>query len=307
MNKASNTITDVLEGVTLDLLSSAPGTVLDISITNDTAGVKTKIESFVSAYNSLMSDLRNFSSYDEENETAAPLLGDGFLSEIRSGLTGATLTRLSGLPSGTLYDSLAVIGIRSSTGGMLTINNTELNNALDDHFEDVVDLFTQTFSSTDGKIFFVSANEKSVSGEHALVVNYDASGNMTSATINGEAAIVEGKLIRGAEGTSVEGLVLGFTSPGSGPGTVNATFRFSQGAAGALWAEATRIQDPDSGPIHYATDGINSTIDSLNRQIESWESRLELIEERYRRQFTHLETLISQMRSQSNFLSSILG
>ncbi|MDD5089222.1 MAG: flagellar filament capping protein FliD, partial [bacterium] len=306
MNKASNTITDVLDGVTLDLLSSAPGTTLDIAISNDTEGVKTKVESFINAYNALMGDLQNFSSYDEENETAAPLLGDGFLSDIRSRLTGATLTRLNGLPDGSLYDSLAVIGIRSSSGGLLTIDQSELDDALDDHFDDVVDLFTQTFSSTDGKIFFVSANEKAVSGEYALVVNYDASGNMTSATINGEAAIVEGKLIRGAEDTSVEGLVLGFTNPGSGPGTVNSTIRFSQGASGALWAEASRIQDPDSGPIHFATEDINNTIESLDRQIEAWESRLEVIEERYRRQFTNLETLISKMTSQSNFLSSVL-
>lgn len=307
MQKSTNSITDALEGVTLDLLSASPGTVLDISITNDTAGVKSKIESFVNAYNALMGDLRSFSSYDEKNETAAPLLGDGFLSDIRSRLSGATLTRLNGLPSGALYDSLSVIGVRSSTGGLLAINHTELDRALDEHFEDVVNLFTETFSSTDGKIFYVSSNEKTAAGEYALVVDYDGSGNITSATINGQSAIVEGQLIRGAEGTSVEGLVLGFTYPGTGAGTVNATFRFSPGAAGALWAEATRIQDPDSGPIHYATEGINSTIESLNRQIEAWESRLDVIEERYRRQFTQLETLISQMRSQSNFLSSILG
>ncbi|MBU1982817.1 flagellar filament capping protein FliD, partial [bacterium] len=267
MSKASNKINDVWAGVTLDLLSAVPGTTVNITVSNDTQGVKSKIQSFINGYNAAMGDLRTFSSYDEENETAAPLLGDGFLSDVRSRLAGSVLNKLAGLPAGALYDSLAVIGIRSSTGGLLTISHSQLDMALDDHFDDVVDLFTQNFSAADSKIFFVSANQSTQSGEYSLVVNYGASGDMTSATINGQSAVVEGKLIRGAEGTSVEGLVLGFTSPGSGPGSINTTMRFSQGAAGELWAETTLLQDSESGPIHLATEGINDSIEALDRQI----------------------------------------
>ncbi|MFZ5434376.1 MAG: flagellar filament capping protein FliD [Calditrichota bacterium] len=307
MNKTSNSVTDVLEGVTLNLLSAETGTVVDISISNDTTAVKAKIQSFVNAYNSVMADLSTFSSYDEENETAAPLLGDSSLSSIRSQLSAAAFSAIGGLPGDSLYDSLAVMGIRSSTGGLLAIDSTKLDDALDDHFDDVVDLFTQSFSSGDGKIGFISANNNTRSGEYSLVVNYDASGNMTSATINGETAVVDGKLIRGAEGTNLEGLVLSFTKPESGPGTVNTTIRFTQGAAGTLAAAAFQIQDPDTGQIQAATDRIERSNESIDRQLEMWEKSYELVEQRLRRQFTALETYISRMQNQSNYLSRILS
>jgi flagellar hook-associated protein 2 len=254
-----------------------------------------------------MSDIATFTKYDEENEQAAPLLGDGFLTGIRSRLANAVAGVQSGLSSGALYNSLAVIGIRASTNGLLTVDSSKLTDALDDHFDDVVSLFTRNFSSDDGKIAYVSSAEMTRAGEYALQVNYDASGQMTSATINGEAATVDGLLIHGATGTSVEGLVLSFTSPGSGPGTLNTTIRYSPGAAGLLWAEAMQINDPDSGAVYFATKAINDNNEALDRQIAAWDKRLEQVEERYRRTFSQLETYISQMRNQSNYLSSVLG
>ena len=38
MNKSSNSVTDVLNGVTLNLLSAKPGTTVDVAISNDTGG-----------------------------------------------------------------------------------------------------------------------------------------------------------------------------------------------------------------------------------------------------------------------------
>lgn len=307
MNKSSNSITDVLEGVTLDLLSAEPGTTIDVSVSNDVAGVKSKVEAFVNAYNAVMADISTFSKYDEKNEAAAPLLGDGFLSTIRSKLANAVTLLNAGLPSGTDYNTLALIGVRSSTNGLLTIDSSKLDDALKSHFEDVVSLFTKNFASDDSKIAFVTSNEQTIAGEYALQVNYDASGAMTSATINGKAAVVDGLLIRGADGTEVEGLVLSFTSPGSGPGTVNTTIRYSPGASGLLWAEAVKITDSDEGTIYFATDSITKNNESLDRQIASWELRLESVEARFRRTFANLETYLSKMRNQSSYLSSVLG
>ena len=307
MSKATNSVNDVLDGVTLDLLSAAPGTVVDVAVSNDVDGVKEKVQSFVTAFNAAMGDIATFSKYDEKNKEAAPLLGDGFLSGIRSRLANATAGLQAGLPNGALYNSLAVIGVRASTNGLLMVDNTKLTDALENHFDDVVNLFTRTFSSDDGKIAYVGSGEMTRAGEYALQVSYDASGQMTSATINGEAATVEGLLIRGKEGTSVEGLVLSFTSPASGPGSLTTSIRYSPGAAGLMWAEAVQINDTDSGAVYFATKAINDNNESLDRQIAAWDERLQLVEDRYRRTFSQLETYISQMKNQSNYLSSVLG
>lgn len=306
MNKPANSITDVFAGVTLDLLAAEIGTVVNIAVTNDKQAVRGKIEGFISAYNNLMSDIGMFSKYDAENETAAPLLGDGFLSSMRSRIASVASRKIAGLTPGALYDNLALLGIRTSTNGLLSADSAKLDAALTNNFDDVVDFFTRSFVSQDSKIFLVDSGHKTVSGDYAIQVTYDAAGSVTAASINGQAALVDGVLIRGAQGTALEGLTLGFTRPGSGPGTLNTTFRIAQGIAGEIAGETARINDPDNGTIYFAKDNINKNIESLDRQIEAWDLRLVAVEKRLRRQFTSLETLISKMRNTSNYLSGVL-
>lgn len=307
MNRSSNTVTDVVQGVTLNLLSVDTANDVAVSIANDTEAVKSRIQDFVTAYNSLIGDLGTFSRYDEQNETAAPLLGDGNLSTIRQRLASIAAQAYDGLPAGARYDSLAVAGVRLSTNGLLSVDSTKLDDALQDHFDDVVDLFTQTFSSSESKLFFVSDSNKSVAGEYNVTVNYAANGSLTSATINGQAATIDGTLIRGAAGTAVEGLVLGWTKTATGPGSITASIQYGKGAVGEILAEAARMSDADTGPVHYAQEALNNANESLTKQIEAWDKRLVLVEQRLRRQFTNLETALSQMRSQSNFLAGALG
>jgi flagellar hook-associated protein 2 len=307
MNRSSNTVTDVVQGLTLNLLSVNLDTDIEIAVNNDNAAVKARIQDFVNAYNSLVGDLGTFSRYDEKNEVAAPLLGDGNLSTIRLRMSGVASRAYAGLPESARYDSLAVAGIRISTNGLLSIDSGDLDDALENHFEDVIELFTQTFSSSDSKLQFVSDTAATVAGEYTVVVNYDAAGTATSATINGQSALVEGSLIRGAEDGELEGLVLGWTPATGGPGSITSTIRYGKGAIGEVFAEASRLADPLTGPTHYAQEALNDTNESLDRQIEAWDTRLLLVEERLRRQFANLETALSQMRSQSNFLSGALG
>ncbi|MBU1636457.1 flagellar filament capping protein FliD [bacterium] len=306
MSKDSNSITDVLEGVTIDLMSAEAGEEIEITINNDVAAVKNKIQALVDAYNSLVQDISTFTAYDEENESAAPLLGDGFLTGIRSSLASIVSAMVVQLPDSATYDSLASAGVLSSTRGLLTIDDDALDEALENNFDDIVDLFTESFSSEDGKIFLAGTNNSTQGGEYSLVVNYDGSGQMTSATINGVAAVIDGDLIHGGEGTAVEGLVLGFTSPGTGPGSVNTTIRIGKGASQMIASEASRISDPDEGTIQAAKENLQTQNENLDRQIESWERRLTEIESQYKRQFAALETTLSRLSNQSNYLAGVL-
>ena len=307
MNKASNQVTDVLDGVTIDLLSADPNTTVNLSVSNDKDAVTAKVQDFVTAYNSVMSDLSTFSSYDEKNNVAAPLLGDGFLSSLRASLASVPAQAIKGLPDASRFANLSAVGIASGSGGQLSIDSSKLEDALSNHFDDVMSLFTQNFSSDDTKVFMVSAGDKTQGGQYNLALNYDASGNVTSATINGRAATVDGTIISGASGTDLEGLVLGFTPPGNGAGSLNTTIRFSQGVAGTLASTAAQSLDDTNGTLHFATDDLTQANASLDTQISAWDDRLATTEERLRTQFTNLETLISQMKTQGNAISATLG
>lgn len=61
-----------------------------------------------------------------------------------------------------------------------------------------------------------------------------------------------------------------------------------------------------SGLIDAREDGLNARVDSTNDQIERMEYRLELIESRYRAQYTALDTLMGELESTSNWLTGQL-
>lgn len=307
LSQSTNTIENFIEGVTLDLLAADVGNEVQISIADDKEAIKAKIQKWVDAYNSLAQDLSTFAAYDEENESAAPLLGDSFLSSIRSQIASAISSQVGALPDDATLSHLADVGILSGSRGLLMVDNETLTDALDENFEEVINLFSQSFESGDNKLFLVTTNEQTSGGSMSVVVNYNASGQPTSATINGQSATIDGQLIRGAIGSSVEGLVLGFTPPGSGAGTVNTTVRLGKGITEIIATAANQILDDETGTIHYATDSLTTQNENLDRQIASWETRLTAIQERLQRQFSLLETSLSKMRNQSNYLSGVLG
>jgi flagellar hook-associated protein 2 len=61
-----------------------------------------------------------------------------------------------------------------------------------------------------------------------------------------------------------------------------------------------------SGLIDAKEEGLNTRIDSTNDQMERTTYRLELVEARYRAQFTALDTLMGQLQSTSSWLTSQL-
>ncbi|MBK8128385.1 MAG: flagellar filament capping protein FliD [bacterium] len=308
VSQSSNTIENFLDGVTLNLLAADVGNEVTVAVDDDKEAMKNKIRGFVDAYNSVMQDISTYSAYDEENEAAAPLLGDGFLASIRSELSAVVAQQAAVLPTDQELTHLADVGILSSSRGLLTIDEADLSAALDDRFDEVVNLFTQSFEAGDNKIGLVSSNEVTRGGNYSLVVNYGANGVPTSATINGQAATIDGFLIRGAADTAVEGLTLSFTPPGTGiAGSVNTSFRLGKGITELVATAASAITDEDTGTVHYAQQNLETQNENLDRQIVSWERRLKTTEDQLRRQYSNLETLLSRMRNQSNYLAGVLG
>jgi flagellar hook-associated protein 2 len=306
MTKSSNTISDVIQGVTLDLLSADETTTVTVTIANDTEAVETQINNFVNSYNSLMATIAAATSYDQENEIAAPLLGDSTVSSVRSTLQTITSSMVNGLADDATLISLAQIGITPGGGGMLVVDSTELDDALTDNFDEVVSLFVESSYSSESSVFFQSRTADTQAGEHSVQITYDEDGNITAATIDGYDATIDGNFIVGADGTSAQGLRLGFDAP-TGSGTVTATVRLGLGVFANLGTQIDDINDPYEGEIYFATDSLNTRIQNLNDRIDTMEERLEEREEMYRRQFTNLEVALSQLQTQSQYLSSILG
>lgn len=127
VSSESNTLTNVLDGLTLQLNKVTTNPV-DVSVSQDTASMRTGIENFQKAYNDLVGLIRVQTLYDEASKTAGPLQGDstatGLLRQIRS-LVGSSSTA-----SGT-FSRLASVGFDIKTDGTLSLDGAKLNKAME--------------------------------------------------------------------------------------------------------------------------------------------------------------------------------
>ncbi|MDX1778495.1 MAG: flagellar filament capping protein FliD, partial [Thermodesulfobacteriota bacterium] len=67
------------------------------------------------------------------------------------------------------------------------------------------------------------------------------------------------------------------------------------------------VTDPFKGTIASRNDTLQDVIDDIERQIESKEKRLEVMEESLRKQFVNLEILLSSMQAQMEYLTTQLN
>lgn len=136
LTSPSNTVTNAISGVTLNLLNTTTGTTLTVG--NDTTTVATNISSFVTAYNTLQSSLASLGGFDASTNTAGAFLGNPILSGTQSQIQQA----LYSLVGSSNYNSLASIGITTNSDGSLSLNSGTLQTALSSNFNAVSQLFS---------------------------------------------------------------------------------------------------------------------------------------------------------------------
>jgi flagellar hook-associated protein 2 len=145
----TNVINDVIEGVTLTLESApvAPDNQTTLKVSRDLDAIVEKITAFVDAYNEAVDIFEEYQSYDSASETAGVLMGDAATNSIRNRLKSMVTGTVSGIES---LSRLVDLGITLNTEGRLEIDSSTLDSALDDHFEHVLQFFTQSTEGSEG-------------------------------------------------------------------------------------------------------------------------------------------------------------
>ncbi|MBY0489580.1 MAG: flagellar filament capping protein FliD [Gemmatimonadaceae bacterium] len=145
--RTTNTITDAISGVTLSLVSSEPGTTVDVTVGRDTDGAAKAVQTFVDAYNAV----RKF--YDEQGQTDAVLYANSGLRRVVSSFTDALRTNVS---SNTTYSYATLAGVTLDRFGRLSLDSSKFKTALNGKPDEITALFG--FSGIGGA--FVTATDK---------------------------------------------------------------------------------------------------------------------------------------------------
>ncbi|MGG4035796.1 flagellar filament capping protein FliD [Paenibacillus cisolokensis] len=143
ITRSSNTISDVIDGVTLELVAAGSS---QVTVARDMDKVAEKIDAFVKAYNDVVNTVRNNLSKPADATKMNPLQGDSVLKTISNELYNL-FTSATNLTDG--YKMMAEIGLEIDKGitkgslmtGTITFDKEKFKEAFSKDPNAVIDLF----------------------------------------------------------------------------------------------------------------------------------------------------------------------
>ncbi len=132
LSRSSNTVEDVVTGVTLKLTGTGSSTV---SVTGDTNDIESKVRTFVNAYNDAQAFINGQYTKDASGGLSGVLVGDQTLLSAQRQLR-EVIGRKSTNNGGAL-DNLTQIGIGRDENGKLKLDNAALSEKLRNSLSDV--------------------------------------------------------------------------------------------------------------------------------------------------------------------------
>ena len=166
IDRATNNISDVFDGVSLQLQRADPATDVTVSVKRDTESIVTAVKDWVNAMNGALATIDAKSAYAESAAARGPLLGDSSARTARDSLLSFA-TSIDG--SGTLRN-LAQVGVTLDAKGRFAIDEATLQAELGRDPAAVSALFSRSGSSSTGAVEYVSSGDRTLAGTYAIAI-----------------------------------------------------------------------------------------------------------------------------------------
>ena len=309
IERDSNSVDDVIEGLTLNLYSEGE---TRITVADDNEAIKKQVQEFVDSVNNVLAMMQQVSQIEEDEETEDDEMA-GPQTSLLTGNYGVRMVqdRLRDIlaSAGVGFDrdedpfpNLSSIGISTVTDeeaedfGLLRLDESKLDEVLDEDPQAVAEIFSaDNVPSTDTPNFRYSSQIEGTTepGVYGVKYTIDENNQITEAFIDGQPANFnnDDMTITSRQGDS-RGLEIRVDNTAEGEHEGN--IRLKQGKAGELSDAVREMTDPESGTFKIMEQGYESIIESIERRIESEQSRLSRYERDLRSRFARTEEMLGR-------------
>ncbi|MBK5224000.1 MAG: flagellar filament capping protein FliD [Acidimicrobiia bacterium] len=305
VTRPTNTINDLVDGTTITLKAETTSPVT-VNVARDVDAITEKVKALVDAVNSALAEMKLRTGYDAETNQRASLTGDATVRQLSQSLTQAFTAPVYA----SSLSSVGLAGVELQRDGTIAFDETKFKAAYDKDPAAVERLFTDGASSDSPDLTYTYASWRAQPGTYAVEVTNTA--GVYTATIDGETAEVtvngDGTLKvamdtlhnrLGGLSVTVSGVL-----PADGATQTIGSITYDPGAGQRLSTMSNRALDPVDGLLTSAEDARKRRIDDIEKQVDAWELRLEKRELGLRRQYTAMETMLSQLSNQGQWMSS---
>lgn len=302
MTRDTNDITDVLTGVTFNLLqATTSGATISISIEPDTSQIESAIETFVTDYNTFRDAVVAQQATDSDGtaSSSAVLFGDGTMRDIMDALQNAMNSTVGGL-------TMADIGLSFNENNELELDTSTLSEILSTNLSGVTTLLSAQTKTSSSQLTVVNTGTSPQS--FTLDLTVDSSGNLASASVGSDSSLftVSGTTIIGNAGTVYAGMAFTYSGSTSQSITVTSTSGLAtqvyqlaknySSSSGALQTLITNLTDRDSD-LQQKVDDIESAASAYQIQLQAQYAKYQAAIESANNTLTYLKALLNSSSS----------
>ena len=204
VQSATNKVTNLIGGVTLDLQAANPSKEIQVAVSNDIAAAKQEVVDFVKDYNDFMDYVAAQTRFNSSTGQSAILTGNRAILNLRDQVAQSVLSISPNLPSS--INRLGAIGITSDGKGKLAINDAKLDDALNGGvagvgFEDLKKMFALSGASSSTGIEFATGSR--FTKESSIAYEVDITQAAERANVTATNALVAATVIDGSNNSLV--------------------------------------------------------------------------------------------------------
>ncbi len=300
VTRATNTIDDVIAGMTIDL-NAPTTTAANVSTEIDEEGSLQVFQGLVDVLNatrSLVTSLTNRSINSETGEAgelAGETLPDTILRKIE-GILGSGVTGEDGTMA-----YLAEFGVETTRSGNLVLNETTFLNEFRARPDKLDTLLKDSLTTGNANVTISGTPNSGVAGQFYLFRDADTG----EATLQGHTLRSFGQA---SDGSYLYSVVSG---PLAGT-TLNVAADVTETEISVSSSIATQMRDyldsvlSSGSAISQSETEYQKAIDDNTARLDELDEKFEMLEQRYLSRFTAMETVVAQLNSTGDYLTNLI-
>ncbi|MAQ06777.1 MAG: hypothetical protein CMN50_03645 [SAR116 cluster bacterium] len=297
--RTSNSISDIFDGYTLDITKTT-SSAFRISSSLDKSSALTVLKDFLTTINSTREILNDFTRVGSNTQEAGVLKGNVAVSSIKDGINKIITDGIVGYGNDKLY--LSELGVRTSTDGKLSVNETIFNSQLDSDSTVFDAIFNSLFSS-DSSYLKVEA---SIGSSNPTPGSYSYSSDGSTASLEGIGMTAKTE----SDGTSY------FISSGTASNSAGIKITPSQTVNSAnIFYGRSMVHQLEtfltnsltsSGILTKSQSNADTKLNDLNNELLSIDDKVKILTTRYKTQFGAMESVVTSLKSTGEYLDNLI-
>jgi flagellar hook-associated protein 2 len=176
VTRNTNSISDAITGVTLNLQQAEVGTTIPVTVSRDTGKAVSALQNLATAYNTVESLVTSSTA------AGGALQYDSSMRSAFNSIKNTLLNNLTGLPSGSVYNHAALVGVTVDATGVLSVDTNALTTAMTQNAAGVQALFQTNGVVTGTGLSYLTSSSASTPGSYDIQITRAATNASTTSS-----------------------------------------------------------------------------------------------------------------------------